>query len=809
MVTGSGGLRPHWRSLLGTYSALGPGGLADRARRLDRAVEAEGTGSILPGAEGGWRCDAVPLLLSADEFSEIEAGLAQRATLLEALLADIYGKQTLLAEGLLPPALVYANPCWLRPSHSEGFTRPARYLDCYAADLIRAPDGHWHVLGDRTELGAGAGYTLENRRVFSSVMPEAFRGLQVRPLSPFFDAWSNALSQSSPAGGQGASAVALLTPGSRSPHWFEHLLLARALSCALVEAGDLTIRGGVLFLKTLRGLQRVDVLLRRQEGRLLDPLEMDTGDASGITGLMDAVRGGNVRVSNDPGAGAAGAPAISGFLPLICERLLGEPLAMPAVPGVWLGDPAAYERVMREPAQWMIRPALDGDSPPVPVGSGIEAKPWAYCAVAAYPASLAPSAGKAGLEPKPVVLRMFLVFDGARWVALEGGFARVADAPVAVAGHLPRAGLCKDVWVMSGDIEERAGHKLVSVPPLPIRRTAGDMPSRVADNLYWLGRYVERLETAARLTRAVLQRVTRDTLLPHEFAELQVLARCLRDVRVVNGEAMPASGSVRPLTDALFAAVRETGEIFLMFTEVAYLTETVRDRLTSEMYGVFTQSLRDVRADAQNARLSMDQLGATMTSIIRFSALVAGMAAESMVRGGGWLFLELGRRVERAMNIASMIADAMDVPPPRVDASLRLVLDLCDSAITYRSRYLTVLQPALVLDLVLADEGNPRGMAFQLAAIRRLLSEIASRTDSALLVSAGQLMDAANAMVARVAGSPEQATEAARVAAPLRALGRDVMALSDRISRRYFALLPAARTVGVEVTGDTDMRGAA
>jgi len=292
MVDGRGGLRPHWRSLLGTFSSLGEGGLAERARRLDRAFEEEGVTSVLPGVSAGeksWRCDPVPLPMPAAEFAELERGLSQRARLLEAVLADIYGPQTLLAEGLLPPALIYANPGFLRAGC--GIETPSR-LQFYAADLIRGPDGGWRVLADRSSGAAGIGFARENRRLLSRVMSESFRPMQVRGLRPFFDVWQDSLQKLAPGDGvhpRSSPTVALLTPGTGASQWFEHMYLSRELSCALVEGGDLTVRGGAVFIKTLRGLQHVDVLLRRMDGRMIDPLELDHGSLLGVPGLLDAV----------------------------------------------------------------------------------------------------------------------------------------------------------------------------------------------------------------------------------------------------------------------------------------------------------------------------------------------------------------------------------------------------------------------------------------------------------------------------------------------------------------------------------------
>ena len=728
MVDGSGGLRPHWRGVLGAFTALEEGGLAERGRRLDRAFDEEGIASVLPGVAGrAWRCDPVPLPLPAAEFAALEAGLAQRARLLARLLDDIYGAQTVAAEGLLPPALVFANPGFLRPCR---FALQAPLLHSYAADLIRAPDGAWHVLADRTAATGGAGYARENRRLLARVLPEALRPVQMRQLRPFFDIWQDSLRRLDPRGRPNPT-VALLTPGTTAPQWFEHMYLARELSCALVEGGDLTVRGGAVFLKTLKGLQQVDVLLRRLDGRMIDPLELEAGSLLGVPGLIDVLRQGNVRIANDPGSGAVEAPALAAFLPALCRRLLGEELRLPGVPTLWLGEPAALAAVQSEPGQYRVMPAMDSTAAPVlpdalPAAARAElmariaARPWEWAASRLLPPSVAPCLEDGRLAPRPIVLRLFLVHDGQAWRAMPGGLARIMEEREWLAGRAPALGVSKDVWVLSEDSNDIVGPPSLAVPALRLRRTAGDLPSRVADNLFWLGRYVERLDRAARLSRAALQRLVRvATLLPHEIMELEVLALCLAEARLVPKEGRTVTG----LGEALLGSVRDGGAVAGLFTSVARLTENVRDRLTGEMYATFTASLRAARADTASAGRNLDRLAQGMVAVTRFAIAVAGVAAENMVRGGGWTFLELGRRVERAWAVAGEVAVALDQPPPRIEAGLRLVLELCNSAITYRSRYFDVLQPAPVLDLVLVDQGNPRGLAFQFAQMHTLLDE--------------------------------------------------------------------------------------
>ncbi len=798
MVDGRGGIRPPWRGVLGVLSSMDPDQLADRALRLGRAAEQE-------GAAPSWRLDPVPLPISDQEFSALEDGLCQRAALLELVLADLYGPQSLLADGAIPPALVFANPGFLRACRGTPAPR-GRFLQSYAADLVRSPDGQWRVLADRTGGVLGIGYARESRRLLARVLPELFRPTQVRQLRPFFEAWQDALLQSCMPPDGRLPYVALLTPGVTDPHWPEHLALSRDLNCALVETRDLTVRAGVLHLKTLLGLQPVDVLLRRIPGDAIDPLELHAPGA-GVTGLLDAMRHGTVQVLNHPGAALVEAPALAAFLPSLSRSLLGEALRLATVPTVWLGDDGAQQMVCNAFQRWCIRPALDPSRPPVPLVSlsaperhalndAMAARPWDYAACTQIPPSLAPCYGPGGLAPRPVVLRLFLMHDGRRWRMMQGGLARVLAEGEHVTETLPTGALFKDVWVLSQDRSSIRGPEPVRQPPVAIRRSVGDLPSRVADDFFWLGRYVERLDVQARLGRAGLLRSARGAPLPREVAEIGTLLTCLAQTGMVDDE----DGSPLPMAVQLSLVPGAAAASALSWS--AGLTEALRDRMTPETHAAIAHAHRAARADMDDALRSrkagqgVDGLIHAMTGLQRLANTLAGVASEGMVRSGGWLFLDLGRRIERAYLSTQMLAAVLGQPAARMDGTLQLLLELCDSAITYRSRYMAVLQPAPVLDLVLADTDNPRSLAYQFAQAARLLSQAGC---GALAVEATALLSRTEALVDGVLRAPDPVARAAALSPSLLALGEGTSILSGGITRRFFALLPALQAVGFEV----------
>jgi uncharacterized circularly permuted ATP-grasp superfamily protein/uncharacterized alpha-E superfamily protein len=803
MVDGRGRVRPHWQGLLGAYSSLGYAAVAERGRRLDRAFEEEGVATVLvaDAAAGGgtrarrpWRCDPVPLILPAREFEALEAGLAQRARLLAAMLDDLYGPQRLLREGLLPATLALGNPHFLRPCSAPaavGFPR----LTFYGADLLRGPDGAWRVVADRTGGANGVGFAAENRALLARVLPEAFRAVPVRPLRPFFDAWLDGLQSLAPPGVDNPR-LALLTPGAKQETWLEHLFLSRELGLELVEPGDLTVRDGEVFLKTLRGLRRVDVILRRIKGEQSDPLEFDAG--GGVPGLMQVLRSGAVRMVNAPGSMLVEAPGAAPFHPGCARALLGEDLALPALETLWMGDEESRRIVQADPEAWRLRSAFD-PAQQAPLGalevfSGrAGAAPWMYAATRPMAPSGAPRLMGEKLDPAPVVLRMFLAIDAdGQWRAMPGGLAHVLDGVGGIAGPPARRGAAKDVWVVAEDASEIRGPAAPRVATLPIRRTSGELPSRVADDLYWLGRYVERLESHARLVRALLSRLLRGAALPREVAEIRALTRCLRASGFLDAEtaAAPADGTALPR--ALLAAAGPTGGLVALLEMVERPQAAVRDRLTHDMWAAFSQLSQDGRARLAAGTAGLSALSEAMTTLIRACTGLAGIAAENMVRGGAWMFLDLGRRIERAAATARNLGHALDQPPQRMEAGLRLALEICDSTLTYRSRYLALVQPAPVLDLVLADPGNPRALGFQLSAVAARLAEIGGAEDT-LAATASVLAARPQTLVDEVLMAADRDAAAAALPAALMALEEETAALSDAVARRYVSHVRARR----------------
>jgi uncharacterized circularly permuted ATP-grasp superfamily protein len=555
LLDAQGQFRPHWEKVLPYIRPEGLDHLDGYWHQAERILRDNGVAYHVYDDPQGmlrpWMLDAIPLCISSQEWQHIERSITQRARLLNALLEDFYGPQKLLQERLLPPSLVLAHPQYLRPCHGLEVPKKIR-LHLYAVDLARSPDGTWWVLGDRTQAPSGAGYALENRIVMSRVLPEAFHDGRIERLASFFRSSQAMLASLSPRTDQAPRTV-LLTPGSYNETYFEHAYLARYLGYPLVEGSDLIVRNQKVYLKTLGGLRQVDVILRRVDDSYCDPLELKGDSLLGIPGLVEAIRNRNVTVANSLGSSLVQTPALSGFLPGLCRHVLGEDLHMPSVATWWCGEDAARSYVLEHLDRLVLRPTFPGpNSTPIfgdrlssqeksDLRNQISAQPRAFVAQEQVRLSEAPSYLGNRLESRSVLMRVFASADAdGNYIVMPGGLTRVAQSETSHTVSMQQGGGSKDTWV-----EAHTYREYVSLLPqqssVALRRGTYDLPSRVADNLFWLGRYAERSESTARLYRGMINRLTQEQD-RHEIAAilpvLQTLAK-FDQLNLVPDETIP------------------------------------------------------------------------------------------------------------------------------------------------------------------------------------------------------------------------------------------------------------------------------
>ena len=812
LVTGQKSIRYHWQGILSVIRALPGAGLRERVESARRQLQESGATVNLLDDRGtpGWTFDPLPFVIAPDEWAAIETGLIQRASLLDALLADLYGPQKLLAEHLVPPMLVHANRHFLRSCKVTDGQTPPRYLGQYAVDLVRLGDGRWQVLADHTELPSGLGYALEIRRVQARSLPEAFRAIPVRHLRPFVDAWHDSLAAMGPPDVARPN-MAVLTPGSLSATYFEHVFLSRALGVPLVEGGDLVARDGEVSIKTLAGLRPVHMLLRRLDSSFVDPLELRADSALGVTGLVESTRTARIALANALGSGVVETPALMPFLERLCQRVLGQPLQLPSLDVWWLGEPTAYAFAMAHLDSMIVRPCLGHDREPITVGmlepaeradleKRIAAQPGNF--VAQYPVtpSLSPKWDGEALVPAAVVLRCFLISEGKGYRVLPGGLARepAGETPLSSLNRLN--GTLKDVWVLAEDAADVQLPSSRRFHQLEIDRGCADLQSRVADNLYWLGRYIERLDGDARLLRTAVTRVAQGVVGPRDAVELRLLGKLIDHANLMPSQAALAMPESAAFQQGLAAVASEKRGLISVLDEIQRLTGSLRDRFSADMIAAVGPLMYEVRQRLMAARGNLDPLLAALDDIVRFVATLSGLGQENMTRGTGWLFLDLGRRIERAQFILGSALGPFRSSPIDWDAAMRIALELCDSTITYRTRYLGQLQPAPVLDLMVLDDSNPRAFAFQLRSIRSHLERLGQASGTKVPDLLADLDTDLGRVVQMFTGEEKSWRHEGLALAVLREIAEDadrrLEDLSEALTRAYFSHVPTAQSVG-------------
>lgn len=729
--------RTQWRRLATSIARLGPRELDRRWKNAQQLIRNNGiTYNVYGdprGAERLWPVDPIPLILSEEEWTPLAEAIAQRAEVLNAMLGDFYGPQRLLSEARLPPDLVFANPNYLRPCHGVSVPGDVR-LHFYAADLARSNDGRWWVLNDRAQVPSGYGYALENRLVSAQTLSHVFSQCPVRPLTRFFEARREGLLSLAP----GSKRMVLLTPGPFNETYFEHSYLAKFLGVPLVEGADLTVRGNRVFLKTLLGLEPVDLIMRRQDDAYCDPLELRGDSLLGVPGLLNCVRAGTVVVSNALGSGLVESPALMAFLPGVCQRLLGESLKLPSLATWWCGQEQERRYVLDHMNELVIKPSfprfglhpvfgadLDATAR-AQLTAQIEARPEQYVAQERVALSTAPVWTDEGLVPRHMILRVYAAWDGEGYTVMPGGLTRVSTSPNSLVVAMQQGGGSKDTWVL-GAAGASEVHSRANVPAesaASVTRAAGDLPSRVADNLFWLGRYTERVEAILRLLRIVLPALSGE----EDFGQavsletaLQVLAgyQYLPET-VLSSSLAEQRRQLESLLKSMMYDPAGLSGLGWNLKQIRRVAWPLKERLSADTWRVLqTLELDSTVPNHLSRRTAVisNQLDQAIVNLAAF----AGLVGDSTTRGHGWRFLEIGRRLERGLQVIELLRHGLvDADPP----ALEMVLQVADSSITYRNRYFTVLRTDLVLDVLLTDETNPRSVGFQISSLVELISQL-------------------------------------------------------------------------------------
>lgn len=736
MCSANGVLRPHWKPLMSELDALGALELSRRSDEVQRLLEENGvTYNIYDDSRGtqrSWFVDPIPLVISKAEWTTIEAGIEQRARLLNMVLADLYGPRTIIRQGLVPPELIYAYPGF-QHSCFAALSEEQRGLIFHAVDLVRGPDGSILAIGDRAQSPAGVGYALENRIVLARAFPGLYRDAPLRRLAGFLDAMRSTLA-SLALHNREQPHIVLLTPGPGNESYFEHAYLANYLSLNLVEGQDLVVRFGRVWLKTLGGLRSVDVILRRVSDEFCDPLELRGDSLLGTSGLLQAVRCGGVAVANALGSGVIENPGLLGFLPTLCRHFLGEDLRLPSLGTWWCGDRKERSHVLANLDQLVIRSILPGDEPiaghslsqreRLELIARIRATPYLFIGQEPLCPSTTPILVEGRLVPRPITWRSFTAAHREGYRVMPGGLAHIlpTDNPHLVS--VQKGGISKDLWILASAPERHVSLLRQAYGPIVVTRDGSDLPSRTADNLYWLGRYGERFDGTARLLQETLSKLL-------ELQDQESLEKnCLDDLLTALEVTIPDNPD--PIHSRFFGLRRELlrlltdpsreGSLPYIFAGMLRTGRAIRDHLGDDSWRLLNLLQRDLQEIPGNltARVARARLAGQLTLLAAFS----GLNNETMPHHYGWLFLDIGRQLERVLLTLSLFKLAFVTAGTPGVSLWEVVLTTTDNLTAYRRRYRSALHPKAIMDLLLFDEGNPRSIGYQLRRLQRQIDRL-------------------------------------------------------------------------------------
>ena len=727
---------PYWERFMAALNTMGTEKLELRRREAQRLLRENGVTYNVYGDSKNltrpWRLDPVPLLISSEEWRVIEAGLKQRADLLDLILKDIYGKQILLKKGLLPAELVFGHEGFLHPGVGA-LKNQKRHLTLYSTNLARGPNGHMWVLDDRTQAPSGSGYALENRTVMARVLPDIFRETQIHRLGGFFKSLHKGLVNIAPHNKEDPRIV-ILTPGPLNETYFEHAYLAAYLGYTLVQGGDLTVRDGRVWLKSLAGLQLVDVILRRVDDSFCDPLELRSESKLGVAGLLEVVRRGNVAIANPLGSSILENPALLAFLPRLARYYLNEDLKLPSIATWWCGQRREREFVLQNLDSLVIKPINRSIVNHAVFGGSLSAKekdllreqilvkPHLFIGQEQVSFSTLPAFIDHQIEPRNAVLRNFVVASGDDYEVMPGGLTRVARQKDNFVVSNQAGGISKDTWVLATEPD-----KPVSIWTQPRRNQAIDavtepLTSRAADNLFWVGRNLERTEAVTRLLRMVLDkyRLANESQETIDEECLAVFLRTLTQVTATYPGFMKADQVLlnAPLPE-LFSLIKDShrrGSLTANIQSFFQAAFSIRDLWSQDTWRSVDNIQRRWQQRVLGNELALEQLPNHLDDLITGIVAFTGLTSESMTREAAWLMMDSGRRLERALALIALMRSTLALRHDDVlqNQVLEAVLVTTDSLTIYQRRYRSYIQLPLVLQLLLLDETHPRSVAYQL-----------------------------------------------------------------------------------------------
>jgi uncharacterized circularly permuted ATP-grasp superfamily protein/uncharacterized alpha-E superfamily protein len=745
-------LIPHWNKFLNSFSQLGSEELQSRIVDINRYLKENGVTYTIhndpSGSNRPWNLDIIPFLIQEKDWSIIEAGLSQRAGLFDLILKDIYGEQKLIKEGIIPMEIVYYHRGFIR--ECCGIKQAGKHnLVIYSADMAKSKDGSIWVLNDRTQSPSGSGYALENRMAMARIVPELFDHLKIRRLSPYYNAMHSALMQIAPHKNADPRIV-ILTPGAGNETYFEHSFLSSHLGLTLVQGDDLMVKDNFVWLKTLGGLERVDVIVRRVDDIYCDPLELKEDSQLGVAGLLQAVRSGNVSIANPLGSSVVENPGLIPFLPAIAKYFLGEKLALPTIASWWCGQKSELKYVLENLPSLVIkkiyreafsRTSIDASllasNDLSYLKSKILAQPHLYVAQEKVDFAITPTYVNNQLEAGHALFRSFAVANDQGYKIMEGGLTRASTDKENIIISNQIGGFSKDTWVLSSQDDSNTVNFKKEQEHLPSKQNESykfnSLPSRNAENLYWIGRYAERVLGNARFQRTIMQYVAEAN---KAFIDESVnIKKCL--LEAVTHFTFASPGFIgknveqkieepwEELSNLLFDQFYEGSLAFNLFAFIRSIN-SIPDYWSTDTWRVLRE-MEDSWIAASNSKFKghykmLSAVDAVITSMMAFISL----NRESISREQGWTLLDTGRKIEQGLLLTSMLQITLiQKQDDNIEYILReTVLKSNENIVNYRFKYKAHLQLPLLLDLMLLDSSNPKSLIYQMERLKAYMNQL-------------------------------------------------------------------------------------
>jgi len=724
-----------WKRLLKNIDTLGPTELKNRHQELLKLLQENGVTYNVYGDTNGlnrpWLLDTIPLVISAAEWRGVERGMKQRAHVLNKILEDLYGDRILLKKGIIPPELVYAHPGFLRPC--DKIKLPGEHqLTLYSADLSRGPDSKVWVIKDRAQAPSGMGYALENRSALSRVLPELFQQHQVAKLGDFFNSVMQALVQIAPHGKENPRIV-LLTPGPRNETYFEHAFLASYLGLTLVQGEDLIMRDSFVWIKTVEGLEKVDIILRRVDDTFCDPLELREDSHLGVPGLLQAVRKGNVVVANPLGSSILENTGLMAFLHGAFRYFLNEDPIIPMIATWWCGQKKEMNYVIDNIDKLVIKNIERMSGFKTVMGSQlskaqkeelirkIKFEPFRYVGQEEVEFSTSPVLAKEKLEPRYTVLRSYLVASKEGYEMMRGGLTRCSPEKGSFLVSNQDGGISKDTWVEASYRVSTAP----AAPSVPDMKRKAVLPSRAAENLFWVGRYTQRVIRTSRFIRIVLRNITQTNYLNNgnDSESLKVLLQTTTHITDTYPgfveKAEKKLANPLPEIHMLICDPEQPGSIIYSLNNLLKAMYAARDRWTVDSWRII-DDIENVRRkilalEPDNIRHVFSLLDQLTSGLLSFSE----MARQSMYRSDGRTMYRMGQMIEEIqIELAQYRSVFLYQQEESIEFQLLEALLLSNQNLsTYRSVYRTHLHVAPTLDLLFLNNQNPTSILSQLEGL--------------------------------------------------------------------------------------------